>query len=72
MTKRIIAPGITLIGSKSVSVWDREQNALKAPAKKSWREEALDWLSDPANYDDENYSDIFKDVFGSRPGSFRL
>jgi len=25
------------------------------------------WLSDPSNRDDEEYSDIFKDVYGFRP-----
>lgn len=28
---------------------------------------ALEWLSDPANQSDINYSDIYKDVYGVRP-----
>ena len=28
---------------------------------------ALEWLSDPANKSDINYSDIYKDVYGVRP-----
>lgn len=30
-------------------------------------EELIAWLSDPANRDDEEYSDVFKDVYGFRP-----
>ena len=26
-----------------------------------------DWLANPENFDDENYSDIFKDLYGFRP-----
>ena len=27
----------------------------------------VEWLSDPSNVDDEEYSDIYKDVYGVRP-----
>lgn len=27
----------------------------------------VEWLSDPENEDDEEYSDIYKDVYGFRP-----
>lgn len=30
-------------------------------------QELLEWLADPANRSSENYSDIFKDVYGVRP-----
>lgn len=33
--------------------------------------ENVAWLHDPANYDDINYSDIFKDVYGYRPHGYR-
>lgn len=33
----------------------------------AWRERTIAWLDDPANYGHENYSDIFKDVYGYRP-----
>ena len=33
----------------------------------NWREKTEAWLADPANYDDENYSDIYKDLYGVRP-----
>lgn len=29
--------------------------------------EAVEWLADPANRNDESYSDIYKDVYGHRP-----
>lgn len=31
------------------------------------RPRLIKWLADPANYGDEEYSDIFKDVYGFRP-----
>ena len=31
------------------------------------RKENEAWLADPANYNDINYSDIFKDTYGVRP-----
>ena len=33
----------------------------------NWREQTEAWLADPANYDDENYSDIYKELYGVRP-----
>lgn len=40
--------------------------------EEQWRnseayQNALEWLADPANRSDENYSDIYKDVYGVRP-----
>lgn len=68
MTKRVIAQGITLIGSKSVAEWDRENdpnsNRNKARAE---RRAIAAYLSNPANFDDPEYSDIYKDVHGVRP-----
>ena len=32
-----------------------------------WEDKTIAWLSDPANYEDENYSDIYKEVYGVRP-----
>lgn len=29
--------------------------------------EVREWLADPANWDDPNFSDIYKDVYGYRP-----
>lgn len=29
--------------------------------------ENMEWLRDPANWDSEIYSDIYKDVYGVRP-----
>lgn len=31
------------------------------------RSETVAWLADPANWDDPNFSDIYKDVYGFRP-----
>lgn len=39
--------------------WEQEHS--------DWEEKAIAWLDDPANWDDENYSDIYKDVYGVRP-----
>lgn len=33
--------------------------------------ESVAWLHDPANYDSEIYSDVFKDVYGFRPRGYR-
>ena len=40
--------------------------------EEQWRnseayQNALEWLADPTNRSDENYSDIYKDVYGFRP-----
>lgn len=31
------------------------------------RRSLMEWLRNPANFDDVNYSDIYKDVYGFRP-----
>lgn len=68
MTKRIIAPGIVLIGSKSVAEWDRENNPNSNRNKARAERRAIhEYLSNPANYSDPEYSDIYKDVYGVRP-----
>ena len=42
-----------------------------AEAKAALEDEILrqnrEWLADPANWDSEIYSDIYKDVYGVRP-----
>lgn len=68
MTRRQITENITLIGSKSVSWWDRQVARERAAAERqAQRAELIAWLDDPANWDDELYSDIHKDVYGFRP-----
>ena len=57
--------------------WDRreedERREAEWEAKQAeWDAWAWAWLSDPANYDDESYSDIYKDLFGFRPRGHRL
>lgn len=46
--------------------------ALEAAEAKAAMEEEilrqnLEWLANPANWDSEIYSDIYKDVYGVRP-----
>lgn len=68
MTKRVIAQGIILIGSKSVAEWDRENDPNSNRNKARAERRAIDeYLSNPANYDDPDYSDVYKDVYGVRP-----
>lgn len=58
----IINNGITLTASAStINAYRAERKAMEAD--KALRE----WLADPANYSDPNYSDIYKDVHGIRP-----
>lgn len=51
-----------------------EQDALRWEAEQEearWREETIAWLDDPSNWSCEEYSDIFKDVYGFRPRFMR-
>ena len=62
MPKIIITEGITLTATTStINAYRAERKAMDAERK------ALEWLADPANYSDPNYSDIYKDVHGIRP-----
>lgn len=45
--------------------WDYE-NAYD-PEYEAWEAETIAWLRDPKNFDDINYSDIFKELYGVRP-----
>lgn len=57
-----IADGVTCTTSRAV--YDRfcaERREAQALAQ------AEAWLSDPANADSADYSDIYKDVYGVRP-----
>lgn len=35
--------------------------------REAWECETFEWLCDPRNRDDVNYSDIYKDLYGVRP-----
>lgn len=60
--------GEALDDDYSAFLWDcykyEQEHAEEIRAWEDWAEE---WLADPANYDDENYSDIYKDLYGFRP-----
>lgn len=52
--------------------WDRRaeeerQEALWEARQAEWEEWASAWLADPANRGSENYSDIYKEMYGVRP-----
>lgn len=68
MTKRVISPFVTLVGSKSVGWWDKSaRRAEKEAEQASIRQSLIEWLADSSNEDSEEYSDIFKEVYGVRP-----
>ena len=47
------------------SAWaERVQRELEEARRE---EETRAWLANPANWDDPNFSDIYKDVYGFRP-----
>lgn len=48
------------VGSSLVDIANHERNA-------AIHEKNVAWLADPANYDAEEYSDVFKDTYGYRP-----
>jgi hypothetical protein len=39
--------------------------------EEKWEKETEAWLHDPANFDAEEYSDIYKDLYGVRPHGYR-
>lgn len=45
--------------------WARREAEERADAE--WEEWASAWLRDPANRGSENYSDIYKEMYGVRP-----
>lgn len=61
-------PGIVVpaeYGNAVRAEWEREAEEAR------WLEETIAWLDDPSNWQDESYSDIFKDVYGFRPRFMR-
>lgn len=69
MTTITIAEGITLTATRSTI----DRYLAEVARAEARRQEAAEraklaaWLADPANWHDECYSDIFKDVHGVRP-----
>ena len=65
----IIIEGVTLTAAQSTI--DRYlAEVAEAEAERRNRETEMKlrrWLADPANWHDECYSDIYKDVYGVRP-----
>jgi len=39
--------------------------------ERKWREDTFAWLNDPANFDSEIYSDVYKGLYGVRPHGYR-
>lgn len=64
-----ISTDITLTATQfTIDAYLRER--AKIATEKRWRaqlDDLVDWLANPVNWQDENYSDIFKDVYGFRP-----
>lgn len=73
MTITTISEGIRLIATATTTrKYFKECEALKRASERARattrKQDSLRaWLADPANYDDELYSDIYKDVYGVRP-----
>ena len=39
--------------------------------EEQWERDTIAWLHDPANFDSEIYSDVYKDLYGVRPHGYR-
>lgn len=50
-----------------MEIEDMAEKAKRLQEEAEWEAWASEWLADPANQDDPNYSDIFKDLYGFRP-----
>ena len=57
-----IIEGVTLTATQSTI-----DTFLAEKREAEWLENSLAWLADPANRYSEEYSDIYKDVYGVRP-----
>ena len=64
-----IIEGVTLTATQSTINRYRAEVAQAEARRKEAAEHArlAAWLADPANWNDECYSDIYKDVYGVRP-----
>ena len=67
MTKKMIVALAVEDWMADVAAEAEEAEAIVKEAEATWEEKTSAWLADPANYADENYSDIYKDLYGVRP-----